>query len=68
MQRAGHHHHHLAQRAGAGLAQGRVVKLVEGDQAVQMLSPGNHLDFCSEHDFHDGDDHGRRPGSAGSFP
>ena len=67
MQRAGHHHHHLAQRAGAGLAQGRVVKLVEGDQAVQMLSPDQHFDFCSEHDFYDGDDHGGRPGSAAAF-
>ena len=46
-----HHHHHdhdhdhdadLAQRAGAGLAQGKVVKLVAGDQAVHKLPPDYH--------------------------
>ena len=48
-----HHHHHLAQRAGAGLAQGRVVKLVEGDQAMQMLAPDfDDFEYYSEYDFH----------------
>ena len=56
---AHHHHHHgghLAQRAGAGLAQGRVVKPVKGDQAVHELSPGRHHGDAGDHSHHGGDD------------